>query len=37
MPAWSGLQTVTRANIARILASDLLAALAARTGRGATA
>ena len=37
MPAWSGLQTVTRANIARILASDLLAALAARTERGAAA
>jgi len=37
MPAWSGLQTVTRANIARILVSDLLAALAARTERGATA
>ena len=37
MPAWSGLQTVTRPNIARILVSDLLAALAARTERGATA
>jgi tetrahydromethanopterin:alpha-L-glutamate ligase len=37
MPAWSGLQTVTRPNIARILVSDLLAALAARTERGVTA
>jgi tetrahydromethanopterin:alpha-L-glutamate ligase len=36
MPAWSGLQKVTRANIARILAGDLVAALAARTARGAT-
>ena len=37
MPAWSGLQKVTRASIARILAGDLVAALAARTERGATA
>jgi tetrahydromethanopterin:alpha-L-glutamate ligase len=37
MPAWSGLQKVTRASIARILVSDLVDALAARTERGATA
>src|SRR6478609_893812 len=37
MPAWSGLQKVTRASIARILAGDLVDALAARTERGATA
>jgi tetrahydromethanopterin:alpha-L-glutamate ligase len=35
MPAWSGLQKVTRARIAPILAGDLLAALAARAERGA--
>jgi RimK family alpha-L-glutamate ligase len=35
MPAWSGLQKVTRARIAPILAGDLLAALAARAPRGA--
>jgi tetrahydromethanopterin:alpha-L-glutamate ligase len=37
MPAWSGLQKVTRASIAQVLAGDLVAALAARTVRGATA
>ncbi|MET0638930.1 MAG: RimK family alpha-L-glutamate ligase, partial [Hyphomicrobium sp.] len=37
MPAWSGLQKVTRASIARILAGDLVDALAARTECGATA
>jgi len=37
MPAWSGLQKVTRASIARVLAGDLVAALAARNERGATA
>ncbi|HVD71965.1 MAG TPA: RimK family alpha-L-glutamate ligase [Xanthobacteraceae bacterium] len=37
MPAWSGLQKVTRASIARVLAGDLVAALAVRTERGATA
>ncbi len=40
MPAWSGLQKVTRTSIARIVAGDFvaaLAALAARTERGATA
>jgi tetrahydromethanopterin:alpha-L-glutamate ligase len=37
MPAWSGLQKVTRTSIARVLAGDLVAALAARTERGATA
>jgi tetrahydromethanopterin:alpha-L-glutamate ligase len=37
MPAWSGLQKVTRASIARVLAGDLVAALAARSERGATA
>jgi tetrahydromethanopterin:alpha-L-glutamate ligase len=35
MPAWSGLQKVTRARIAPILAGDVVAALAARAGRGA--
>jgi tetrahydromethanopterin:alpha-L-glutamate ligase len=35
MPAWSGLQKVTRARIASILAGDLIAALATRTQRGA--
>jgi len=35
MPAWSGLQKVTSANIAAVLAADLLAALGARAGRGA--
>src|SRR6266576_891134 len=35
MPAWSGLQKVASANIAAILAADLLAALGARAGRGA--
>ena len=35
MPAWSGLQKVASANIAAILAADLLAALGARVGRGA--
>jgi RimK family alpha-L-glutamate ligase len=34
MPAWSGLQKVTRANIASVLAIDLLAALAARGVQG---
>ena len=37
MPAWSGLQKVTRTSIARVLAGDLVAALAVRTERGATA
>jgi RimK family alpha-L-glutamate ligase len=37
MPAWSGLQKVTRASIARVLAGDLVDALTARTERGATA
>jgi tetrahydromethanopterin:alpha-L-glutamate ligase len=37
MPAWSALQKVTRASIARILAGDLVDALATRTERGATA
>jgi tetrahydromethanopterin:alpha-L-glutamate ligase len=36
MPAWSGLQKVTRARIASILAGDLIAALATRARRGAT-
>jgi tetrahydromethanopterin:alpha-L-glutamate ligase len=36
MPAWSGLQKVTRARIAPILAGDLIAALATRARRGAT-
>jgi SAM-dependent methyltransferase len=35
MPAWSGLQRVTRANIASILAADLVAALAQRGHREA--
>jgi glutathione synthase/RimK-type ligase-like ATP-grasp enzyme len=35
MPAWSGLQKVTRASIATILADDLVAALAAGEARGA--
>ena len=35
MPAWSGLQKVTSQNIAGVLAADLIAALGARTGRGA--
>ena len=35
VPAWSGLQKVASANIAAILAADLLAALGARAGRGA--
>jgi RimK family alpha-L-glutamate ligase len=37
MPAWSGLQKVTSAGIADILAADLLAALDARARREATA
>jgi tetrahydromethanopterin:alpha-L-glutamate ligase len=37
MPAWSGLQTVTSASIAGILAADLAAALDARARREATA
>jgi glutathione synthase/RimK-type ligase-like ATP-grasp enzyme len=37
MPAWSGLQKVTRGRIASVLAGDLLAALAARSRPGATA
>jgi RimK family alpha-L-glutamate ligase len=36
MPAWSGLQKVTSANIAAILAGDLMAALGGRVERGAT-
>jgi RimK family alpha-L-glutamate ligase len=36
MPAWSGLQKVTRTRIAAILAGDLIAALATRAQRGAT-
>jgi RimK family alpha-L-glutamate ligase len=36
MPAWSGLQKVTRSHIAPILAGDLVAALAARARPGAT-
>src|SRR5215468_9490451 len=36
MPAWSGLQRVTHARIAPILAGDLIAALATRALRGAT-
>jgi RimK family alpha-L-glutamate ligase len=36
MPAWSGLQKVTRARIAPILAGDLIAALASRARWGAT-
>jgi tetrahydromethanopterin:alpha-L-glutamate ligase len=35
MPAWSGLQKVTSADIAAVLAADLMAALSARIGRGA--
>jgi RimK family alpha-L-glutamate ligase len=35
MPAWSGLQKVTPANIAATLAGDLLAAVATRARRGA--
>jgi tetrahydromethanopterin:alpha-L-glutamate ligase len=35
MPAWSGLQKVTPANIAAVLAGDLLAAMAIRTHQGA--
>jgi tetrahydromethanopterin:alpha-L-glutamate ligase len=35
MPAWSGLQKVTRTNIAAVLATDLMAALESRTRRGA--
>jgi RimK family alpha-L-glutamate ligase len=37
MPAWSGLQKVTSADIAAILAGDLVAALDARAKREATA
>jgi tetrahydromethanopterin:alpha-L-glutamate ligase len=37
MPAWSGLQKVTRGRIASVLAGDLLAALAAHARPGATA
>jgi len=37
MPAWSGLQKVTSANIAGVLADALITALAARTARGAMA
>jgi len=37
MPAWSGLQKVTSARIAGILAADLVAALDARARREATA
>ena len=37
MPAWAGLQKVTPARIATILAADLMAALGARTQRGAPA
>ena len=35
MPAWSGLQQVTRARIAAVLASDIIAALSAGRRRGA--
>jgi RimK family alpha-L-glutamate ligase len=35
MPAWSGLQKVTSANIAAVLAVDLIAALGVRVARGA--
>lgn len=35
MPAWSGLQRTTPLDIAAVLAGDLVAALAARTQRGA--
>jgi RimK family alpha-L-glutamate ligase len=37
MPAWSGLQKVTRSRIAPMLAGDLIAALAARARPGAMA
>ena len=37
MPAWSGLQKVTRERIAPILAGDLIAALAAQARPGAQA
>jgi hypothetical protein len=37
MPAWSGLQKVTRERIAPILAGDLIAALGERKRSGATA
>jgi RimK family alpha-L-glutamate ligase len=37
MPAWSGLQQVTSADVAAILAGDLVAALAARSAREAPA
>ena len=37
MPAWSGLQRVTRGRIAPVLAGDLIVALAARARPGATA
>jgi glutathione synthase/RimK-type ligase-like ATP-grasp enzyme len=37
MPAWSGLQKVTSASIAAILAADLVAALDGRARREATA
>lgn len=35
MPAWSGLQKVTSANIAAIIAADVIAAIGDRAGRGA--
>jgi tetrahydromethanopterin:alpha-L-glutamate ligase len=35
MPAWSGLQKVTSANIAAIIAADVMAAIGDRAGRGA--
>jgi tetrahydromethanopterin:alpha-L-glutamate ligase len=35
MPAWSGLQKVTSANIAAVLAADLMTAVSARRERGA--
>jgi hypothetical protein len=37
MPAWAGLQKVAAADIAGILAADLVAALDARARREATA
>jgi hypothetical protein len=37
MPAWSGLQKVTTAGIAGLLAADLVAALDGRARREATA
>jgi hypothetical protein len=37
MPAWSGLQKVASANIAGVLAADLVAALDGRARREATA